>query len=100
MSENENNICELIGNDGSQLRFKHLMTVEHDNLLYAVFSPLDIETQDEEDMVVVMRFDTDSKGEECLVPVEDGDILDAVFDKFVDLMDEEDEEDEEDEGEE
>ena len=97
MNENEGTICELTGDDGSKLRFKHLMTVEHNNLRYAVFTPLDLETQDEEDMVVVMRFDTESKGEECLVPVEDEETLDAVFEKFSDLMDELEDEEENDE---
>ena len=101
MIEEENNVCELIGDDGSVLRFKHLLTIEHNNCRYAFFTPLDIETHDEEDMVVVMRFDRDAKGEECLVPEENQEILDAVFEKFLDYMDEQEdegaEEDEEDE---
>ena len=47
--------------------------------------------------MVIMRIDRDDAGEECYMIEEDEDVCDAVFDRFVEIMDEEDEE--EDDGE-
>lgn len=93
MEHEENNIVELIGEDGEPVRFEHLMTLEHKEDAFVLLTPVEPETPDEEGSVVIMRIDKDDKGEDCYIVEEDEDVLEAVFDRFLSIM-EEDEEDE------
>ena len=69
------------------------MTLDHKGKAYILLTPVEPETEDEEGSVVIMRIDRDDAGEECYMIEEDEDVCDAVFDRFVEIMDEEDEED-------
>ena len=71
MSENqENNIIELVDENGETVQFEHLATLEH------------------EGEVVIMKIAKDDGGEECYEYVEDEDLQEAVFEKFLQLMQE------------
>ncbi len=97
MEHDEDRIVELTADDGSVVSFEHLMTLDHKGKSYILLTPVEPETEDEEGSVVIMRIDRDDAGEECYMIEEDEDVCDAVFDRFVEIMDEEDEE--EDDGE-
>lgn len=91
----ESNIIELIDEDGESVSFEHLATLEHEGNYYIALMVLDEENQDDEEgEVVIMKIEQDDEGNECYVYVEDEDVQEAVFDKFLQLMEEE--EDEED----
>lgn len=93
MDYQENHIVELIGEDGTLVSFEHLMTLEHEKKMYIMLTPVEPETPDEEGMVVIMRIAQDEKGEDCYVVEEDEGVLETVFNRFMELMDEEDAED-------
>ena len=96
MSANEeNNIVELIGEDGTPVQFEHLMTLEHQGKNYVLLTPAEPETPDEEGSVVIMCIGKDDQGEECYIVEEDEEVLDAVFNRFLEIMEEEEEDDEE-----
>lgn len=97
MSQEENNVVELIGEDGTPVNFEHLMTLEHKGTQYIMLTPAEPETPDEEGAVVIMRIDKEEDGEDCYIVEEDEEVLETVFNRFLELIDEEDEEDEEDE---
>lgn len=92
MEHDENNVVELIGEDGTPVLFEHLMTLEHGKHSYVMLTPVEPETPDEEGAVVIMRIDTDEHGEDCYIIEEDEAILEEVFGRFLELMDEMDEE--------
>jgi len=91
----ENNLVELIGEDGTPVQFEHLMTLEHAGKTYVLLTPAEPETPDEEGSVVIMCIGTDDQGEECYILEEDEEVLDAVFNRFLEIMEEEEEDDEE-----
>ncbi len=96
MSQEEmDNVVELIGEDGEPVSFEHLMTLEHQGRSYVLLTPEEPETPDEEGSVVIMRIDKDASGEDCYIVEEDEAVLDAVFGRFLSIMEEE-EADEED----
>lgn len=97
MEHDEERIVELTADDGSVVKFEHLMTLDHKGKSYILLTPVEPETEDEEGSVVIMRIDRDEAGEECYMIEEDEDVCDAVFDRFVEIMDEEDDEDDEEE---
>lgn len=90
--EDEDNIVELIGEDGTPVLFEHLMTLPHGDAMYLLLTPAEPETEDEEGSVVVMRIDTDAKGEDCYVVEDDEAVAEAVFDRFMELSEQEEDE--------
>lgn len=101
VSENqENNIIELVDENGETVQFEHLATLEYEGEYYIALMVLDEEhhTEDDEGEVVIMKIAKDENGEECYEYVEDEDLQEVVFEKFLQLMQEQesfvDEEDE------
>lgn len=95
MEHDENNLVELIGEDGTPVSFEHLMTIEHKEALYVLLTPAEPETKDEEGAVVIMRIEPEADGEDRYIVEEDEAVLEEVFDKFLEFLDQEGEDDEE-----
>ena len=87
----EENIIELIDDEtGESVSFEHLATIEHEGAYYIALTEIaEEEDESEECEVIIMKIDQDENGNECYVQVEDEDEQQAVFDKFIELMDEE-----------
>ena len=94
MDENEN-FVELVDDEtGETVVFEHLATLEYDGDMYiALMLPEEAENDDEEDEVIIMMIDQDEDGNECYVSVEDEAVQEAVFEKFLALMEEDDADD-------
>ena len=93
--EEEDNIVELTDEDGTVSKFEYLTTVSHEGEEYVVLMVLDEEGNEPEGddgEVVILQIEQDENGEDIYVSVDDDDISQAVFDKFLAAMDAEDEE--------
>lgn len=84
----EQNIVELIDEDGNVVEFEHLATIEHEGEYYIALVAAD-ESDDEETEVVIMKIEGDEDNE-TYVPVEDDALQAVIFEKFIALMGEED----------
>ena len=83
----DENIIELIDDEtGESVQFAHLATVEHEGKLYIALA--DAEDVDEECEVFLMEIVTDEEGAESYVQIEDETLQEAVFQKFLELMEE------------
>ena len=93
--DEQNNIIELVDEEGESVEFEHLMTLEHEGAHYIVLmapeSEADPEPDEDEGEVLILRLEKDEKGEDCYVTIDD-DVAQAVFDKFVAALEEEDDE--------
>lgn len=107
--EIQNSIIELIDENGEEVAFEHLMTIEHEEGYYIILVPFtqeeNGEEEEEEEEVVILKLEQDEKGEDCYTTIEDEALLEAVFSKFVAAIEEEEEygeydDEEEDDGEE
>ena len=86
----ESNIIELIDENGEAVEFEHLATLEHDGEYYiALMLAEEAESEEEEGGVVILRIEEDEEGNECYVNLEDDELEEKVFEKFLQLMDEE-----------
>ena len=88
-------IVELTDEEGVTSRFEYLTTIEHEDELYVVLMQLkdDEETDDEDGEVLILKIEKDPETDEDIyVSVDDDDVSQAVFDKFVAMMDEEEDE--------
>lgn len=89
----ENNIFELIDEEGNAVAFELLANLEMDGQEYIALTPA--ETADEEECeVIFMSIETAEDGEEYYEPVEDEDLQEALFDDFLQLNEEQAEEEE------
>ncbi|NLL53971.1 MAG: DUF1292 domain-containing protein [Clostridiales bacterium] len=89
-----NPIVELIDEDGQTVRFEHVYTVPYEGDEYVLLSPLDEVEGVEEDEVVILRIEP-GEDEDAYVGIEDEELLDAVFDRYMKMAEEEDEEEDE-----
>ena len=86
-------IIELTDEDGVTSQFEYLTTIDHEGELYVVLMLLDDENQDDEEgEVLILKIEKDPETDEDIyVSVDDDAISQAVFDKFLAMMDEEEE---------
>ena len=87
-------IIELTDEDGVTTQFEYLTTIDHEGELYVVLMVLGDEQQDDEEgEVLILKIEKDPETQEDIyVSVDDDAISQAVFDKFLAMMDEEEEE--------
>ncbi len=87
----EDEIVELTDESGKKMKFYHVGTIEFKNAYYAAFQPAEeIEGVDEDELIIFEV--ADGEGEESeLLPIEDQDLLDDVYEEFCRVLDEEEE---------
>ena len=86
-------IIELTDEDGVTTQFEYLTAIDHEGELYVVLMVAQDEEQDDEDgEVLILKIEKDPETDEDIyVSVDDDAISQAVFDKFMEMVDEEDE---------
>lgn len=93
--EEDSNLVELTDEDGNVAQFEYLDTIEHKGESYVVFMALQDEEEENEDSeegeVVILKIAQDDQGEDIYVTCEDDDIVQEVFDKFMEGLNDEDE---------
>lgn len=97
MSENHEldmqheNIIELVDEEGNEVSFEHLMTLEHEGKAYICLVPVEPLEDVEEDELVIMRIETDEDGNDCYATVDSDEELEAVFEKYLEIVEADDE---------
>ena len=86
-----NDFVTLIDEDGNEVEFEHIDTVEYEGVTYLAFIPAGLSVEEDAE-VVIMQVVTDENGEALLEGVEDDDIADAVFNIVMERAEAEDEE--------
>ena len=92
--EEEDDIIELTDDEGNTVRFNYLTTIDYEGELYVLVTEDDGNDDSEEADMVILKIEKDEETQEDIyVTVDDEAIGDAVFAKFMDMLnDEEDEE--------
>lgn len=90
----DDNVVELTDEDGVTSLFEYQATIEMEGEEYIVLMELpgeDEELDEDEGTVVIMKIDQDDQGEDIYVSVDDEETMQAVFDLFLEHLDEEEE---------
>lgn len=84
MEERDDNIVVLIDENGEEVEFEHLDTVEMNGNEYVVLMPLESEDADESDTdeVIILKIEHNEEGEDSFVSIEDEGELNEVFEEF------------------
>ncbi len=91
MEDERDDIVILVDENGDEVEFEHIDTIEMKGNEYVVLAPLeeeDAEEQDEEE-VIILKIEHNEDGEDSFVTLEDDDELDEVFSEFQARMEEE-----------
>jgi putative Holliday junction resolvase len=88
------NIVELVDEDGQSVEFEHLQTIEYRGQPYVLLTAVEPSDDLGEDEVLILRIETDESGEEMYSSVDDEEIEEAVFQIYVDMVEDEDDLDE------
>jgi len=75
MSENKDNLIELVDEEGNVFSFTLVEAFEVDGKRYAVLLPNDEDT----DEALVLKVEVDENGEECLYEIESDEEWDTVM---------------------
>ena len=92
--ELEDDMIELIGEDGEAVRFEYLTTIEYEGGKYIVLLPEDQAEDEDEGEVVILEIQEDENGNDVYVSVEDDELEEKVFREFLRIVDEQEEDDE------
>ena len=80
------NIVELVDESGKPVKFEHLMTVDYEDALYALLAPIDTVEGIEDDEVVILKIeDGETEEDEVYVGVEDEELLEKIFERYLEL---------------
>lgn len=86
-------IVELFDDNGNPLKFYHIGTIEFKKAYYAAFQPAEEIEGLEEDEIVIYEVNGINDDESELLPIEDQDLLDEVYEEFCKVMEEDEDED-------
>ena len=79
--------------DGNEFELEHLGTLEREGVTYMAFVPADMDEDDEDFGMIILQV-IQENGEDLLADVDDPQLLEQVYDQFMEeIFTEEDEED-------
>ena len=87
--ELDEDIVQLINEDGETVDFYHVATIEYEGGWYVFFEPAEEMADIDEGEVAVFKLETDENGEDLFVPIEDDELMDKVFAEYNRLVEEE-----------
>lgn len=90
MEDERDDIVVLVDENGEEVEFEHIDTIEMNGNEYVVLAPLeeeDAEEQEDEE-VIILKVEHNEDGEDSFVTIEDDDELDEVFEEFQSRMEE------------
>ena len=85
------NVIELEDEEGNTVSFEIIMTVPYGGQDYVLLAPVEPTEDMDEDEVLVLRIENDDNGEEIYVSVDDDDVVNKVFEKYLQLVEDEEE---------
>lgn len=84
-------IVTLVNDDGEEVEFYHIGTIEVEDKWYVLFEPAEELADVDEGDVVIFRLETAEDGEDMFVPIEDDEELNNVFAEYNRMIEEDEE---------
>ena len=92
MTEENPNLIQLTDENGVEVNFEHLMTIQHEGSYYILLEAQDGTDDCEAGECIVLKIVHDDENDEDVYEMlDDEEELDTVFNKFMTIMEEEDE---------
>lgn len=81
----QDNIVQLVDEDGNEVDFQHLMTLELDGKTYVVLAAVEPSEEFGEDEAIVLSIEQDADGNDVYASIEDDDELEKVFNRYLEI---------------
>ncbi len=89
--EENTNLVQLQDENGNDVNFEHLMTVEHEGNYYVLLEATeDMDDCQQGEAIILKIIRDEESGEDVYATIEDEDELNTVFEKCMSIMEEED----------
>ena len=85
MADEKDDVVVLVDENGEEVEFEHLDTIELNGSEFVVLLPMGADEDAEEtevDEVVILKIEHNDNGEDSFITVEDEDQLQVVFEEF------------------
>ncbi|MDP4181073.1 MAG: DUF1292 domain-containing protein [Bacillota bacterium] len=87
MTEERDDVVVLVDENGEEVEFEHLDTIEMNGSEYVVLLPVESEELEEEeesdtDEVLILKIEHNEEGEDSFISVDDDEELNKVFEEF------------------
>jgi len=92
MELDQENLVVLVDDDGNEVTFEHLMSLEHDGKVYICLAPAEPMEDVDEDELVIMRIEQDEEGNDFYSTIDSEKELNEVFEKYLEIAEADDEE--------
>ncbi len=79
---NDDEIMVLVDDDGQEVEFHHIATLDYKDEWYIYLQPLDLGEMDEDEMLI-FKIEADEDGNDLFMPVEDEDLLDKLYEEYL-----------------
>ncbi len=79
---NDDEIMVLVDDDGQEVEFHHIATLDYKDEWYIYLQPLDLGEMDEDEMLI-FKIEADEEGNDLFMPVEDEDLLDKLYEEYL-----------------
>ena len=90
-SEYGSDFVTISDEDGNDFVLEHLDTIEVDDTFYMAFLPAEMDEEDDDYGLVVLKV-VEENGEELLISIDDDNLLESIYERFMErLLDEDDE---------
>ena len=86
------NIVPLVDEDGNEVTFEHIMTLEHKGRKYILLVPLDPMEDVADDEMVILEIKEDEDGNDYYASVEDEALVSEVFEEYLSIAEADEEE--------
>lgn len=92
----DSDIVELVDDEGNSVKFTHVATIDYENEWYVFFSPAEEVDGLTSEEVVIFKLDSDEEGKDVFSPIEDEELLNKVYEEYLNVLEEDGEESDED----
>ncbi len=91
MEDERDDIVILVDENGDEVEFEHIDTINMNDNEYVVLAPLEEEEDDdsEDEEIIILKVEHGDDGEDSFVTIDDDDELEEVFNEFQSRMEEE-----------
>lgn len=78
----DDEIIVMVDEDGKKVEFNHIATLDYNNEWYIYVQPVELGDMDDDEMFI-FKIEEDENGNDLFTPVEDEDLLDALYQEYL-----------------
>lgn len=92
MEQEQENLVVLVDDEGNEVTFEHLMSLEHNGKIYICLAPAEPMEDVAEDELIIMRIEQDEEGNDFYSTIDSEKELNEVFEKYLEIAEADEEE--------